>query len=72
MILGAAVFPFVGMGPHLRPHFISCAAVGNLGSLLVALVPSIASHSPANEDNKNGLAYVLTGLFVLCALLPSL
>lgn len=73
MILGAAVFPFVGMEPHLRPHFISCAAVGNLGSLLIVLVPSIAFHSSAfnNEDNRNGLAYVLTGLLVLCAPPPA-
>lgn len=25
---GTAVFPFVGMPSHLRPHFISCAGVG--------------------------------------------
>lgn len=68
MILGAAVFPFVGMEPHLRPHFISCAGVGNLGNLLIVLVPSIASKSSAftEEDGKNGLAYVFTGLFAMC------
>lgn len=72
MLLGAAVFPFVGMEPHLRPHFISCAGVGNLGNLMIVLVPSIAAKSSAfsEEDGEQGLAYVFTGLFAMCAPCP--
>jgi predicted permease len=70
MGLGAAVFPFVGMEAHLRPHFIGCAGAGNLGNLLIVLVPSIASKSSLfnKEDAELGLAYVFTGLFAMCAL----
>lgn len=69
MLLGAAVFPFIGMEAHLRPHFISCAGVGNLGNLLIVLVPSIASKSSifSDEDGEKGLAYVFTGLFAMYA-----
>lgn len=34
MLLGAAVFPFVGMPMDLRPHFISCAGVGAIPIIL--------------------------------------
>jgi predicted permease len=72
MALGAIVFPFVGMERHLWPHFVSCAGVGNLGNLLIVLVPSIASKATdvfTEQDGEDGLAYVFTGLFAMCALL---
>lgn len=41
---------------------------GNLGNLLIVLVPSIADQSDefSEDDAKNGLAYVFTGLFANC------
>lgn len=68
-ILGYITFPFVGMEPHLKPHFVSCAMAGNLGNLLMVLVPSIAAKASVftDEDGKDGLAYVFTGLFAMYA-----